>query len=62
MNKIKLPHLWRLANEKNYGREYMGIVRSTFLIDPKGNIAKIWNNVKVKEHVQNVKNELEKLR
>lgn len=41
MNKIKLPNLWRLANEKNYGREYMGIVRSTFLIDPKGNIAKI---------------------
>lgn len=48
--------------KKSYGREYMGIVRSTFLIDPKGNIAKIWNNVKVKEHVQNVKNELEKLR
>lgn len=51
--------VWRM--KKNYGREYMGIVRTTFLINPKGEIAKIWNNVRVKEHVQKVKEELQKL-
>ncbi|WP_406659745.1 thioredoxin-dependent thiol peroxidase [Methanolobus sp. ZRKC3] len=44
--------VWRL--KKNYGREYMGTVRSTFLIDPEGNIVKIWDNVKTKEHAQKV--------
>ncbi len=48
--------VWRM--KKNYGREYMGIVRSTFLINPDGNIAKIWNNVRVKEHALRVKEEL----
>ena len=32
----------------------MGTVRSTFLIGPEGNIAKIWDNVKTKEHAQKV--------
>jgi thioredoxin-dependent peroxiredoxin len=40
------------------GKEYMGIVRSTFLIDPTGNIAQIWSNVRVKNHVENVLAEL----
>ena len=40
--------------KKNYGREYMGIVRSTFLIDDKGKIAKIWSNLRVKGHVDEV--------
>lgn len=44
--------VWAL--KKLYGREYMGIVRSTFLIDEEGRIAKVWNNVKVKNHVQSV--------
>ena len=39
------------AEKKNYGRTYMGIVRTTFLIDKKGHIAKIWNKVRVKDHV-----------
>jgi peroxiredoxin Q/BCP len=34
----------------------MGIQRSTFLIDSNGNIAKIWRNVKVKGHVEEVVN------
>jgi peroxiredoxin Q/BCP len=38
----------------NYGREYMGIVRSTFLIDEKGKIAQIWDKVRVKGHVDEV--------
>lgn len=32
----------------------MGIVRTTFLIDPNGKIVKIWNNVEVKDHVKEV--------
>ncbi|MEE2996150.1 MAG: thioredoxin-dependent thiol peroxidase [Pseudomonadota bacterium] len=40
--------------KKNYGREYMGIVRSTFLIDRMGKIAEIWSNVRVKGHVEKV--------
>jgi peroxiredoxin Q/BCP len=38
--------VWQL--KKFMGREYMGIVRSTFLIDAKGNILKAWDKVKVK--------------
>lgn len=33
-----------------YGRKYMGIVRTTILIDAKGKVAQIWENVKVKGH------------
>ena len=40
--------------KKNYGREYMGIVRSTFLIDDKGKIAGVWDKVRVKGHVDEV--------
>ena len=36
------------------GREFMGIVRTTFLIDPNGKIIKIWDNVKVKDHAKEV--------
>jgi thioredoxin-dependent peroxiredoxin len=44
--------VWQL--KKFMGKEYMGIVRSTFLIDPSGKIAQIWSNVKVKNHVDAV--------
>ena len=37
-----------------YGRKYMGVDRSTFLIDAKGRIAKIWRKVKVSGHVAEV--------
>ena len=36
------------------GREFMGIIRTTFLIDTKGKIIKIWDNVKVKDHAKEV--------
>jgi peroxiredoxin Q/BCP len=42
------------AKKKNYGREYMGIVRSTFLIGPEGTVLGAWDQVKVKGHVQEV--------
>jgi thioredoxin-dependent peroxiredoxin len=44
--------VWQL--KKFMGKEYMGIIRSTFLIDPTGNIAHIWSNVRVKDHVEKV--------
>ena len=40
--------------KKNYGREYMGIVRSTFLIDKAGVLRHEWRKVKVKEHIAEV--------
>jgi thioredoxin-dependent peroxiredoxin len=44
--------VWQL--KKFMGKEYMGIIRSTFIIDPSGKIAHIWPNVKVKNHVDSV--------
>lgn len=41
-----------------YGRKYMGIDRSTFLIDEKGKIAQIWRKVKVPGHVEAVMEEI----
>lgn len=40
--------------KKLYGREYVGVERSTFLIDPKGVIAQSWRPVKVPGHAQAV--------
>ncbi len=40
--------------KKNYGREYMGIERSTFLIDKEGILRRQWRKVKVKGHVEEV--------
>ena len=40
--------------KKLYGREFIGIVRSTFLIDPKGRIVQAWSPVKVPGHAQAV--------
>ena len=40
--------------KQNYGREYMGIQRSTFLVDSAGKIARVWRNVKVNGHVEAV--------
>jgi peroxiredoxin Q/BCP len=42
------------VEKQNYGRKYMGIERSTFLIDDKGTIKKAWRGVRVPGHVENV--------
>lgn len=47
--------------KKMYGKEFWGVVRSTFLIDPAGRIRHEWRKVKVKGHVEEVKEQLEKL-
>ena len=41
-----------------YGRKYMGIVRTTYLIDPTGKVAKRWDKVKVDGHVAEVAGEI----
>ena len=51
--------VWQLKTL--YGREYYGVVRSTFLINPEGKIAHIWRNVRVENHVNIVKQTLSKL-
>ncbi|SMR72457.1 peroxiredoxin Q/BCP [Aliiroseovarius halocynthiae] len=42
------------GEKKNYGRTYMGITRTTFLIGADGHIAQVWEKVKVKGHAQEV--------
>ena len=49
---LKKYKVWR--KKKFMGREFMGIIRSTFLIDKKGRILKIWDNVKIKDHAKEV--------
>ena len=44
--------VWQL--KKMMGKEYMGIVRSTFLIDKDGNLVKEWRAVKVNGHIEEV--------
>ncbi|MDR7077243.1 peroxiredoxin Q/BCP [Neobacillus niacini] len=43
--------VWKL--KKNFGKEYMGIERSTFIIDKNGSLVKEWRKVQVKGHVEN---------
>jgi len=51
--------VWQL--KKNYGKEYMGIVRTTLIINPEGVVKGLFEKVRVKEHVAKVKEELERL-
>ena len=48
----KLYGVWQV--KKNYGKEYLGIVRSTFVIGKDGKIAKIYKSVKAKDHAAKV--------
>ena len=64
--------VWHL--KKFMGKEYMGVVRTTYIINPKGVISAVWENVKVRQkktinkekiellHANIVKDELEKLK
>ena len=49
---LKKYKVW--GKKKFMGREFMGVLRTTFLIDKKGKIIKIWDNVKVKDHAKDV--------
>lgn len=58
----QLCTLFAVLKEKmNYGRKYIGIERSTFLIDPQGILQHEWRKVSVKEHVQTVVNQLQSM-
>ena len=73
-NKFKFP-FELLSDEKNkvikelgawgeksmYGKKYMGIQRSTFVVDKDLKIISVWRNVKVKGHVEEVYNFIENL-
>ena len=56
---LKLYDAW--GEKSMYGKKFMGIKRTTVLIDKKGIIKKIWNNVKVKDHVSDVMTSIQKL-
>ena len=49
---LKKYKVW--GKKKFMGREFMGTIRSTYLINKKGQIIKVWNNVKVKDHAKEV--------
>jgi len=74
INKFKIP-FQLLSDEKiivlkkygawgeksMYGKKFMGIKRKTVVINPKGKIIKIWNNVKAKDHAKEVLNFLKEV-
>ncbi len=59
MTIIEPYGVWQ--EKKNYGKTYMGIVRTTVLIDGEGIVKKVWKNVKVKGHAAAVLKEVTKL-
>ena len=53
--ELKVLKKYKVWGKKKFmGREFMGVLRTTFLIDKKGKIIKIWDNVKVKDHAKEV--------
>ena len=53
--EIKVLKKYKVWGKKKFmGREFMGIIISTYLIDKKGKILKVWDNVKVKDHAKEV--------
>ncbi len=49
------------GEKKFMGRKFMGVIRSTFLINPQGKIVQIWNNVQVAGHAEEVLNALKRM-
>ena len=56
---IKSYKVW--GKKKFMGIEFMGILRTTFLLDKKRNFIKTWKNVKVKNHAKDVLNTLKSI-
>ena len=49
--ELKVLKKYKVWQKKKFmGREFMGVVRTTYLLDKKGQIVKVWNNVKAKDH------------
>ena len=60
INVIKKYGVW--GKKSFLGKSYMGIVRTTFLINSKGKIHKIWSNVRVKDHAKEVYEEIKNIK
>ncbi len=56
---LKLYGAW--GKNKFRGNEYIGVIRSTFLIDPSGQIVHVWPKVSVKGHAEEVKSVLSEI-
>ena len=60
--KLQVLKKYKVWGKKKFmGREFMGILRTTFLINKNGKILNIWKNVKAKGHAQEVLETLEKI-
>ena len=60
--KLTLIKKYGVWGKKSFlGKKYMGIIRTTLLINQKGKIHKIWSNVRVKDHAKEVLAELKKI-
>ena len=57
---LKKYKVWK--KKKFMGREFMGVVRTTYLLDKKGQILKIWNNVKAKDHAKEILETLQQIK
>ena len=53
-DELKILKNYKCGLKKIMGREFMGVVRSAFLIDSKDKIVEFLKNIKVKDHTQNV--------
>ena len=51
--------VWQV--KKNYGKEYMGIVRTTYIVSPELKVEAVWKKVKVKEHAEAVISKVKEL-
>ena len=59
MSVIKKYGVWGMKSF--LGKKYKGVIRSTFLINSKGKIHKIWSNVRVKDHAKSVFEEIKNI-
>ncbi len=59
LSVIKKYGVWGMKSF--LGKKYKGVIRSTFLINSKGKIHKIWSNVRVKDHAKSVLEELKNI-
>ena len=53
-DKKLLAELGAWGEKKNYGKAYLGVIRSTFLLDAAGTVVHAWRNVKAKGHAEKV--------
>ena len=58
VDRAVLTEWGAFGEKKNYGRTIMGVIRSTFVVDPEGKIAKALYNVKATGHVERLRKEL----